>query len=92
MAQGPILTVYLGNTVSIVCDISLGSIPTLISRFLGSIAVGDFWPRRADHNSILGGWRFAIICQKKLNFSVGIVLKQIDQSDTLSINLMLFWK
>ena len=67
VAQEPILTVYLGNTVSIVCDILLGSIPTLISRFLGSIAVGDFWPRRADHNSILGGWRFAIISRKNLN-------------------------
>ena len=78
--------------VSIVCDILLGSIPTLISRFLGSIAVGDFWPRRADHNSILGGWWFANISRKNLNSSVGIVPKQIDQSDTLSINLMLFWK
>ena len=58
VAQQPILTVYLGNTVSIVCDISLGSIPTLISRFLGSIAVGDFWPRRADHNSNF--WRVAV--------------------------------
>ena len=30
--------------------------------------------------------------EKILNSNVGIVRKQIDQSDTLSINLMLFWK
>ena len=58
VVQEPILTVYLGNTVSIVCAISLNSIPTLISRFLGSIAVGDFWPHRVDHNSNF--WRVAV--------------------------------
>ena len=63
----------------IVCDISLGSIPTLISRFLGSIAVGDFWRRRADHNLILGGWQFANIGRKNLNSSVGIVGNEFDQ-------------